>query len=100
MSQPQNWCVWHIETSGASPQVGLQHTHRPFFVDDGEAPAKYSLFKWSIPALSSLHVITDVQMYGLIKPHEWKCTILRQFHEGDVIHIWPFRYDQERRQWE
>ena len=75
-------CVWHIETSGTlcSAQAGSQHTHCPVSVDDGEALASCSLLEWSVSAMSSLHVITDVQMCGLIKPHKWKCPILSQFH--------------------
>ena len=44
--------------------------------------------------MSSLQVIADVQMRGLIKPHKWKCPILCQFHEVYVIHVWQFRYGQ------
>ena len=50
--------------------------------------------------MSSLQVITDVQMRGLIKPHKWKCPIVSQFHKGYVTHARQFRYGQERRQWE
>ena len=50
--------------------------------------------------MSSLQVITDVQMRGLIKPHKWKYPILSQFHEGYVTHVWQFRYRQGCRQWE
>ena len=50
--------------------------------------------------MSSLQVITDIQMRGLIKPHWWKCPILSQFHKGYLIHAWQFRYGQERREWE
>ena len=42
----------------------------------------------------SLQVIPDVSMYGFIKPHKWKCPIVSQFHEGYVIHVWPFRFGQ------
>ena len=49
--------------------------------------------------MSSLQVITDILMGGLIKPHKWKCSILSQFHEGYVIHAWQVRYGQERKQW-
>ena len=78
MSQLQTCCVRHIETSGVicSPQAGLQYTHCPFSVDDGEALASYSLLKWSVSAMSSLQVIIDVQKRGLIWPHKWKCIIL------------------------
>ena len=60
-----------METSGTicSPQAGLQHTHCPFSADDGEALASYSLLKWSISEMFSLHVITNVQTRGSIKPH-------------------------------
>ena len=37
---------------------------------------------------------------SLIQPHKWKCPILSQFYGGYVIHVWHFRYGQERRQWE
>ena len=60
----------------------------------------YSLLEWSASAIPSLQVITDIQMRGLIKPHKWKCLILIQFHGDYVIHVWQFRYGQERRQWE
>ena len=82
MSQPQHCYVWRIETSGAicHPQASLQLTHCPFPVDDGEALASYSLMRWSVSAMSSLHMITDVQMRGLIKSHKWKCPILSQFY--------------------
>ena len=102
MSQPQNCCVWRIETSGAicTPQIGLQHIHCPLFVDDGYALTSYSLLEWSVSAMSSLHLITDVQMRGLIKPHKWKCPIMSQFHEGYVIHVWHFRHGEERGEWE
>ena len=99
MSQPENCCVWHIETSDAIciPLVGLQHTHCPFSVDDSEALASYSLLEWSVSTMSSLQVITDVQMHVLIKLHKWKCPILGQLHENFVNHIWQFWYGQERR---
>ena len=32
--------------------------------------------------MSSLYVITDDQMSGLIKPHKWKCQILSQFNDA------------------
>ena len=73
-------CVahWHIEQSGAmcSPQAGLQHTHCSFSVEDGEALASYSLLELNVSAMSSLQVITDVQMRGLINIHKWKYPIL------------------------
>ena len=50
--------------------------------------------------MSSLQVITDIQMHGLTKPHKCQCPILSQFHEGYVIHVWQLRYGQERGQWE
>ena len=70
---------------------GLQHTHCPFSVDDGEAPASYPLLEWSVSAISSLDVIADVQMRGLIYPHKCNCPILSQFHDGYVIYVWHFR---------
>ena len=74
-------CVahWHIEQSGAmcSPQAGLQHTHCSFSVEDGEALVSYSLLEWNVSAMSSLQVITDLQMRGLIKLHKWKFHILK-----------------------
>ena len=93
MSQPHNCCVWPIETCDAicSPQAGLLHTYCPFSVDDGEALGNYSLLEWSASAMSSLQMITYVQIFGLIKPHKGKCPILRQFHEGYVIYVWQFR---------
>ena len=62
--------MWHIETSGAicSPQAGLQHSHCPFSVDDGETLVSYSLLEWSVSAMSSLGVIIDVRMRGLLNP--------------------------------
>ena len=39
----------------------------------------YSLLEWSVSAMSSLQMITDVRVRGLIKPHKWKCPILCQF---------------------
>ena len=59
MSQPQNSCVWHIETSAiiCSPQAGLQHTHCPLSVDDGEALASHSLLDRSVSAMSSTQVM-------------------------------------------
>ena len=62
--------------------------------------ASYSLLNWSVSAVSSLHVITDVEMRCLIKPVKQKCPILSQFYEGYVIVVWRFQYGQERRQWE
>ena len=59
--------------------AGLHHTHCSLSVDDGEALASYSLLKRSVSTMSILHVITDVQMRGLIKPHKWKRSILNQF---------------------
>ena len=53
-----------------SPQAGLQHTHCPFSVDDVEALACYFLLEQSFSAMSSLQVVTDFQMHGLIKPHK------------------------------
>ena len=50
--------------------------------------------------MSSLQVITVIQMRGLTKPHKCQCPILSQFHEGYVIHVWQLRYGQERGQWE
>ena len=99
MFQPEN-CVWHIETSGAicSPQAGLQHPNCPFSVNDGEALESYSLREWSFSVISSLQVIIDIQICGLIKPH--KCPILCQFPNSYVIYVWQFRYGQKRRQWE
>ena len=101
MSQPQNCGVWHNETSGAiySPQAGLQHTHCPFSVDDGEALTSHSLLEWSVSAMSNLQMTTDVLMRGLIKPHKWKRPILSQFHDGYVTHVRQFRYGQERNEW-
>ena len=101
-SQPQNCCVWHMEMSGAirSPQAGLQHNHCPSSVDDGQALASYSLLEWSVSAISSLHVITDVHLRSFIKPHTWKCPSLSQLIEGHVIHDCHFWYGQERRKWE
>ena len=64
------------------------------------ALASYSLMERSVSAMSSLRVIIDVQMRGLIKPHYWNCPILSQFREIYVIHVWLFRYGQEQRQWE
>ena len=47
--------------------------------------------------MSSLHVVTDVQMRGLIKPHKWKYPILSKCPEGYVNHVWYFWYGQEQR---
>ena len=60
-----------------APSV-VKHSHWPFSVDDGEALTSYSLLEWSVSAMSSLQVIGDVQMRGLIKPHKWKCPVLSQ----------------------
>ena len=94
--------MWRILTSDTicSPQAGLQYTHCRFSVDDGEALASYFLLELGVSAMSSSQVITNVQMRGLIKPHKWKCPILSQFNGGYVIHIWHFRYGQERRPWQ
>ena len=37
--------------------------------------------------MSSLHVIPDVKVRGMIKHHKWKCPIPGQFHEGYVIYV-------------
>ena len=92
-------CVWHIGSSGiiCSPKADLQHTHIPFSVEDCEAqqviPCGNEVFlQW--PAYTQLRSVD--QMHGLTKPHEWKCPILSQFHDDYVIHVWHFRYGQER----
>ena len=65
MSQPQNCCLWHIETSGAicSPQADLQDTNCTLSVHDGEAIALYFLLEWSVSAMSSLQAIIDFQIW-------------------------------------
>ena len=80
MSQPQNCC--HIETSGAicTPQVGLQHTQSPFSVDEDDALASYYLLEWSVSAISSLQMITNVQMHGLIP---WTSQV-KMFHSESI----------------
>ena len=72
MPQPQDCYVWHTETSGtiSSPQAGSQHTHCPFSVDNGEALESYSLLERHVSAMSSLQVITDVQMGRLFTLHK------------------------------
>ena len=61
-----NHRIFLCGTTICSPQAGLQHTHCPFPVDDGEALASQSLLEWSVSTRSSLQVFTDVQMRGLI----------------------------------
>ena len=60
MSQPHNCCVWHIETSVAIciPQTGLQHTHRPFSVDDGEMMQGPNKLFFVVCVMTNLQVIT------------------------------------------
>ena len=90
----------HLQSSSWFAAYPLQPTECPISVDDGEALASLSLLEWSVSAITRLQVIADVQIYGLIKPHKWKCPTLSQFHEGYVIDVWQFRYGHERRQWE
>ena len=81
----------------------MQDTQCPLSVNDSETlqgPSKLFFVEEDVCVMTSLHVITDVQMCGLIQPHKWKRPILDQFHEGYIIHVWQFRYRQERRQWE
>ena len=101
VSMSFRWYLNHkIAGAICSPQAGLHHTHCPFSVDDGVAPASHSLWEWSVSTMPSLQVITDVQMRGLTEPHMWKWSILSQFHKGYVIHVWLFRCGQELRKWE
>ena len=90
ISQPQSCCVWHIEASDTicSPQAGLQHTHCPFSVDDGEALASYSLLEWGVFAMPSLQMITVGQMYGLMKPHKWKWVSVVWVTRGFLMSEW------------
>ena len=89
------WNVWrHLQSSSWFAAYPLSFVCRRLW------GLSYSLLEWSVSAISSLHVITDVQLHGLIKPHRWKCPILSEFHQGYMIHVWHFQYGQERGQWE
>ena len=90
-----HWNVWrHLQFQSRFAAYPLS-----FLCRRRGGPGK-SFFVGSVSAMSSLHVITDVQMRGWIKLWKWKCPILSQIHDGYVIHVWHLRYGQELRQWE